>query len=289
MEQQQQQAVATITSTTKKAEPQIRKEMLAKGALLFHFERAKNPSDPTAYKVFTDQWATMERKGFLVTQDGCIFPYGYYCKSNTKGDNLKGHQRSAHFFFQRKCNSSTSTNNKTGGMVNQHGWPCDEQISHLCHRTDCIRPDHLVMEERWKNFKRNYCGLNGTCDCGMVPPCVRTYHNGQTFREQLSIVSSSSSSSSSSDKAATVKKLLAPLQAKYSFVLRLDHAYAKEDQKSKNRKLRADRKRKHQAEKKRNDDNNSSRKKKKKKLPPPPPVDSVVVVVTAATSDASFK
>jgi len=84
-----------------------------------------------------------------------------------------------------------------------------------------------------------------------------------------------------------VKKLLAPLQAKYSFVLRLDHAYAKEDQKSKNRKLRADRKRKHQAEKKRNDDNNSSRKKKKKKLPPPPPVDSVVV--TAATSDASFK
>jgi len=82
-----------------------------------------------------------------------------------------------------------------------------------------------------------------------------------------------------------VKKLLAPLQAKYSFVLRLDHAYAKEDQKSKNRKLRADRKRKHQAEKKRNDDNNSSRKKKKKLLPPP--VDSVVV--TAATSDASFK
>ena len=102
----------------------------------------------------------------------------------------------------------------------------------------------------------------------MVPPCVRTYHNGQTFSEQqLSFVS---------DKAA-VKKLLSPLQAKYKFVLQSDSAFAKEDQKSKNRKLRADRKRKHQAEKKHNDDRRE-RKKMKQSVhlsPPTPPPDVV--------------
>lgn len=62
------------------------------------------------------------------------------------------------------------------------GWPTDSQISHLCHRRHCCRPDHLQYELRPCNLRRNYCGIlsklgdgGGGCDCGMVPPCVRMY------------------------------------------------------------------------------------------------------------------
>ncbi len=62
------------------------------------------------------------------------------------------------------------------------GWPTDSQISHLCHRRQCCRPDHLQLELRVCNVRRNYCGIlskigdgEGGCDCGMVPPCVRLY------------------------------------------------------------------------------------------------------------------
>jgi hypothetical protein len=76
------------------------------------------------------------------------------------------------------------------------GWPTDSQISHKCHRRKCCRPDHLVYELRVCNVRRNYCGImsklceyeakspDGTCDCGMVPQCVRMYHP-ETFEESI--------------------------------------------------------------------------------------------------------
>lgn len=212
-----------LSSPIKRSEPEIRREMLDQGAFLFYFQALKPP--PDNYKVFIDQWRTIERKGFLVTVDGCMLPYSYYRKS-CKGDKLKGHQRSAHFFFGREPDRSIK--------VNQHGWPCDEQISHLCHRIDCINPLHLVIEERWKNAKRNFCGLNGECDCGLSPKCLRTYHNHETFKESLQI---------ERDKVK-VMTLLASLRERYPFRLEPKTKFVVEDEKRDNRNERKKRGRK---------------------------------------------
>ena len=61
--------------------------------------------------------------------------------------------------------------------MHPHGWPTEMQVSHRCHRKDCVSPLHVIWEPQWKNLKRNYCGADGSCDCGMTPPCVATYHN----------------------------------------------------------------------------------------------------------------
>lgn len=212
---------STTSSTTqtsrkqKRSEFEIRAETLSEGAHLFSFHCSEQLG-----KEFIDQWQAMERKGFFVTTDGCILPYSYYRKSNLKGDILKGHQRAAHLFFGRKPDYTVRTN--------QHGWPCDEQISHLCHRVDCIRPDHIVIEPRWKNLKRNFCGEKGQCNCGMLPKCLRTYHNSTTFMENLTFETS----------ADAVQLLLAPLKTLHSFKLLTKTHFKKEDEKKSNRTKR---------------------------------------------------
>jgi hypothetical protein len=207
----------------KRSEPEIRKEVLEQGGFLFNFQVPTVPFENN--KTFIDQWRTMERKGFFVTVDGCLLPYSYYRKS-CKGDKLKGHQRSASFFFGRTPDRSIK--------VNQHGWPCDEQVSHLCHRIDCINPVHLVIEERWKNLKRNYCGFSGACDCGSVPKCVKTYHNNETFKESLEV----------ERNKAKVLGLLASLHERYPFQIESKTKYLVEDEKRVNRNERKKRERK---------------------------------------------
>jgi len=208
-----------VTPSMKRSEVEIREEMLSKGAFLFDFEALTVVDDKDAYKCYIDQWKTMERKGFLVTTDGCILPYSYYRKS-CKGDKLKGHQRAAHFFFGRKPDYTK--------RVNHYGWPCDEQISHLCHRVDCIRPDHLVMEPRWKNLKRNFCGEHGACDCGAAVKCVRTYHNPETFTDTFAV----------EQRKDSMLELLKPLNLRFSFKLESKTKYTAEDVKKKNRNKR---------------------------------------------------
>jgi len=225
----------TKTTKLKRSEADIRKETLSQGALLFKFAELAHPSDAKAYKKFRDQWRTLEQKGLFVTADGCLLPYSYYRKSNASGDRLKGHLRSAHFFFGREPDRTL--------RVNQHGWPCDEQCSHLCHRPDCVRPDHIVIEPRWANAKRNYCGEAGLCNCGSAPKCVRTYHNPETFQETLEFVT---------DKDR-VLALLAALRDRHHFSIEPKSKYKVQDEQRENRNARKKRGREHkqQGEKKR--------------------------------------
>ena len=140
--------------------PDIRKTMLEKGALLFKFEQ------PTGRSADHVNWfRQMEALGFLVTTSGCIFPYDNF-SSSSKG-RPKGHKLSAHIFLGKPPVFGRDVN----------GWPVATQVSHRCHRKSCINPSHLVYEPQWKNLKRNYCGENLKCDCGVTPPCLSTYHN----------------------------------------------------------------------------------------------------------------
>lgn len=75
---------------------EITLEMYNKGAYFLEFE---HPLDSEGRPVELDQkgesdFRQMEKKGFLVTVDGCLIPYDQYCTRAT----LRGHQRSAYFF-----------------------------------------------------------------------------------------------------------------------------------------------------------------------------------------------
>jgi len=205
----------------------IREEMQKEGAVFLEF---KTP--PQAEKNWIKDWQAVEKYGFIISDFGCIKPYTYYRKTCKSGHKLKGHQRSIRFFRGRIPDKTLRTN--------QHGWPCDEQISHLCHDPDCCNPQHLVIEARWKNVRRNYCGEDGSCDCGMTPKCLRTYTNPETFVGRSKIESDISK----------IKELLANLHGEFPFQVRPHSWYNTENTKVKNRQKRNDRKRKHDAEKK---------------------------------------
>lgn len=154
----------TITSKVKRSSiPTIRSAMLERGALLFRFEKPTGVTHKQEHIAWFEQ---MQEVGLLVTTNGCILPYENF-RNSSKG-RPKGHKISAYYFL--------------GGPpprqeMHPHGWPTEMQVSHRCHRKDCVSPLHVIWEPQWKNLKRNYCGADGSCDCGMTPPCVATYHN----------------------------------------------------------------------------------------------------------------
>jgi len=192
----------------------IREETMRDGAILLSFTR------PVTSTLWWNQWTKMEKYGFFVLSTACMLPYQYFRKTFKAGDKLKGHQRAAHCFFNREADHTKRTN--------QHGWPCDEQISHLCHNPDCCNPQHLVIEARWKNARRNFCGENGLCDCGMQPTCIRTYTNPETFSAAWTIVTDT----------AEVNRLLAPLATQFPFQILSSSFYNVENDKARNRKKR---------------------------------------------------
>ena len=162
----------------------LRNTHLENGAFLVEFETPDEPVDlfrrippvgigpmsllsGSAWQSAVDSYRTMERKGFRVTVDlGCLIPDPQY-STHQQGATKKGHQRTF-AFFARWIPTKMD-------VRNEFGWPCSAQISHLCHRRSCARVDHLVVEEQWRNLKRNYCGMNGVCDCGNDIKCLRRY------------------------------------------------------------------------------------------------------------------
>lgn len=160
-------------------------EMFNKNGFFLEFkEPTHNPAGEAiaktaAYQQGVKDFRTMEEKGFLVTKDGCIFPHDQYGR-HQKGAVLKGYQRSTFFFTGLMPEKATQPAKGKVAKVprDKDGWPTDSQISHLCHRRSCIRGDHLQVEPRTVNLRRNYCGITGSasCDCGMNPPCVQKYH-----------------------------------------------------------------------------------------------------------------
>lgn len=168
----------------RRTSPDLRRAHMENGAFLLEFEapdeavnlfrrvppRAIAPTSllsGSAWQSAVDMYRTMERKGFRVTSDiGCLIPDSRY-STYQHGATKKGHQRTF-AFFARWIPEKLD-------VRNEFGWPCSAQISHLCHRRSCARVDHLVVEEQWRNLKRNYCGVNGVCDCGNEIKCLRRY------------------------------------------------------------------------------------------------------------------
>jgi len=204
----------------KRTSGEIRDYMLNHEAVLLRFE-----IPPDTPKEYIDQWRTLEAKGFHVTADGCILPYKYYWSSFLKGDKNKGHQRSYAFFRQRRADKQDK--------VTQYGWPAKEQISHLCHRENCVNPLHLVAEPQWCNLRRNFCGLDGECTCGMVPSCLRTYKSWSFFLDDVC-----NGNPGVACTEAEVLQALTELHGHFSFVVLKKTHYAREDQKAQARKKR---------------------------------------------------
>lgn len=155
----------------KRSEADIRGEMLEKGALLLEFNVERNGLNTQQ----STRWRNVEKKGFLVTEKGCLIPalcHWFQNRSKKVGYDC------ALSFFKGQVRQT-----ETVGTTNKHGWDCEDNISHLCHRNECCAYTHIELVPRWKNLKRNYCGLEGICDCGMDPPCVDTYHPPSFVRE----------------------------------------------------------------------------------------------------------
>lgn len=199
--------------------PRIRANMLQKGALFFKFEQPPTGSSKEDHVKFFRQ---MEELGFLVTNTGCMFPHVNFT-SSSKG-RPKGHRISALFFKGEPPQFPRST----------HGWPSTTQVSHLCHRKHCVNPNHMVYEEQWRNLKRNYCGFNGQCDCGMTPKCLATYHNENWKHDDVFVTY---------DTAKYKAMLPSHLRELRYTVLSKDH-YSNEDRRKEKRNERLRRKRK---------------------------------------------
>jgi len=211
---------------TKSSEPDIRRLTVDAGARFLQFNQPANTT-PEA----RDKWRTMENKGLFVTLDGCIFPHKYYWSSNKQGDKYSGHLRSADYFLQRQ---------RLPGVPNQYGWPTEEQVSHLCHRENCINPMHLTIEAQWKNLRRNYCGLQGDCTCGSQPACLKPYMNWSTFLSRIQ-----NGTYRIVGDPVELSQALADLGQRYPFKVLPQTHYAVEDTKRINRNQRKDKKRKH--------------------------------------------
>ena len=56
--------------------------------------------------------------------------------------------------------------------------PCVDQhddileVSHLCHQTLCVKPDHLVLESKALNNERKHCLDQGLCTENHKPVCI---------------------------------------------------------------------------------------------------------------------
>lgn len=53
---------------------------------------------------------------------------------------------------------------------NEIGEPIE--VSHICHNSLCIRPDHLVLETHRTNMGRNTCKQKRICSQDHNPPCL---------------------------------------------------------------------------------------------------------------------
>ena len=119
-------------------------------------------------KKYWNELQTVLRKGVLVTRDtGCLIPHPQFHTSGGGAKN-KGYQRMARVMFGIAPSGLERTKD-------HRDWDITPQLSHTCHRHLCMNPAHLYIEEAWRNWKRNYCGDSGECDCGQLPKCLLEY------------------------------------------------------------------------------------------------------------------
>jgi hypothetical protein len=210
-------------SGEKRSDGDIRQTFAEEGARLLKFSAPANASDKAI-----KEWMIVEKYGFQVTNRGCILPYDYYRRSTKASSKFKGHQRAAQFFYGIRCNDAK--------VVNEYGWDCTLCISHTCHDGDCVNPLHLIMEEKWRNWKRNYCGLLGVCDCGNALRCLFPYRSLDWRSEHPQLVVS---------EKVDIEIALAEMPAVFPFVIRSKNYYSVEALKALNRQKRRNAEKKH--------------------------------------------
>jgi hypothetical protein len=218
----------SASSNARKSEAEIRQERLAGGALLLSFALPNSASSADS-----KQWKSIEKYGFQLDRMlGCLIPYELAQSGMGRGRNRVASALAAKLF----CNEVIDESLK--GQKTQYGWERMGHYSHLCHFGPCANPFHIVAEEAWCNWKRNYCGAKGSCDCGQDPPCLRPYRPPE-FSPPLELVKYSDV-----DKAQVVARVLPGLTVR---IMSADN-YAKQDDKHANRNKRLRKTRKHNAE-----------------------------------------
>ena len=231
----------TSTRKIRRASGKMKDDHLEDGAFLVEFKEPESPVDVLRrpfvhvdperllsggeWQSAVDKYRAMERKGFRVTKDiGCLIPDPFY-STYQHGSMQKGYQRTFAFFAGW---IPVQTNER-----NEYGWPCALQISHLCHRRSCARIDHLIAEEKWRNLKRNYCGISGECDCGNEVKCLRRYQ-----------MESHCDDPALCQTRAEVKNAL---QSAPEFVVHGKERFLARDRKAKQRKVNAQKRKRKQA------------------------------------------
>lgn len=163
------------TSVARRSEADLRNEHLEKGALLLRFHLDKPDTNPDVVI-----WRGIEKKGFLVTTAGCLIPHSvHWFRSRARHEGAR--------IFLKVANSaaqSTPASSNDSSAAATLGWPTGTELSHLCHDSNCCNPQHVVIEAKWINSKRNYCGSSGVCDCGMKPACVATYQKEHDYKQE---------------------------------------------------------------------------------------------------------
>lgn len=240
----------------------MRNAFMAEGALLLEFDLLPSTTGVASGDIVS-AWRRIEKFGFLVTKDtGCMIPHAQFLPHTGNSKLGLAHICAMAFFQGQRINYENEK-----GKTNADGWPVDAQISHLCHTSGCCNPRHLVVEQRWKNVKRNYCGFKddaddgeqqASCNCGMTPPCVRKYFPSSVIQKRPLLVDNEPGLGRAlrhfvgglkpGQDAAVADATKLPTCVPFSVrVLPADY-YVNEDQKKKNRLLRRKREEKHDAQ-----------------------------------------
>jgi hypothetical protein len=140
---------------------------------------AFNPPPLKDRAATSDAFDKMQRKLYRITSDGCMIPH-YSWAMRGAGNIDKGYQLVLDAFYGWR---PAGGGGHVDERLNSFGWSEMLQASHLCHMGPmCCNPTHVIAEPRWRNFKRNYCGSAGVCDCrqGLLPPwdsfqCLNRY------------------------------------------------------------------------------------------------------------------
>lgn len=173
---------------------------------------------------------TICEKGFLVFENGCILPHPYYSKKGKEGPaRFRGDKASISLFKQKPSEDKAK---------NEDNWPTTIEMTHLCHQSSCMNPEHLIYEPRWKNWKRLYCF---GCDCNVEPPCLGKFRPASYWEDEKNRPPVLGYDS--------MKKLKSVLPGNVKVLLK-DH-FRKDDLKAGNRLKRLKRKKKHDRQAKR--------------------------------------
>jgi len=182
-------------------------------------------------------WRKIEGHGLTFTDTGCIIP----AKQFWPGCGHR-HTKLASLVSAQVFNNVKAEDLDKSQLKDELGWPCTPQLSHLCHTSVCCNPKHVVVEPQWRNLKRNYCGREGQCDCGVQPNCLARYRASNVAFTVSCL----------NQDAPDLKKTLVSMMPEHVDIKILPRdALRKEDKKAENRKRRRTATRHHNAQRRR--------------------------------------